>query len=66
MNETQHQGATCLREIQDQVNMDSYTGTLSVMHVTIMENFPINVQIKTESNKYCNDWSYADAKWRRE
>ena len=32
----QHQEATNIREIQFQVTMDNYRGTLNVMHTTIM------------------------------
>ena len=42
MNETQHQGATRLRDIQFQVNMDSYTDTLIVIHATVMDILHIN------------------------
>ena len=37
VNANKHQGETRLREIQFQVNMDSYTVTLSVMHVIVMD-----------------------------
>ena len=36
MKSTQHQGETCLSDIQCQVKMVSYIGTLRVMHVIVM------------------------------
>ena len=51
VNADQHQGETRLRDIQCQVNMDRYTGTLSVIHATVVEILPINSQIKkTKAN----------------
>ena len=40
VNENIHQGETCLRYIQCQGKMHSYTGTLSVIHAIIMYNYP--------------------------
>ena len=39
VNATQHQGGTHPMDIQLQVNMNIYTGTLIVMHATVMEIF---------------------------
>ena len=39
VNATQHQGGTHPIDIQLQVNMDIYTGTLIVMHATVMDIF---------------------------
>ena len=49
VNANIHQGATSLREIQCQENMESYKGTLSVMLATIMELFPTNYQINPKA-----------------
>ena len=46
VNANIHQGATSIREIQCQGNMDSYTYTLSVMNTIVMDTLPINAQIK--------------------
>ena len=40
MNTNIHQGETHLREIQCQVKMESYTGTLSFMNAMFMDIFP--------------------------
>ena len=40
VKKTQHQGETHLREIQCQVKMESYTGTLSFMNAMFMDIFP--------------------------
>ena len=48
VNATQYQGSICLREINYQGKMDSYTGTLSFIHVIVMENLPINTHIKNQ------------------
>ena len=61
-----HQGATRLREIKCQGNMDSYTVTLSVIHAIVMDILPINDQIKTKINLSCNNLSYPYTKWRRD
>ena len=50
VNVAKYQWETHLRDIQFQLNMDSYTGTLIVMYATVMDIFPINDQIKIESN----------------
>ena len=39
MNANKHQGSTHPKEIQLQGNMDSYTGTLSVIRATVMDIF---------------------------
>ena len=46
-NKNLHQGATSLRDIQYQGNMDSYTGTLSAFYATIMDNFQINAHVNS-------------------
>ena len=41
----QHQEATYIKKIQFQGDMDSYAGTLSALHATVMEKIPIHAQI---------------------
>ena len=48
VNANQHQGATRLREMQFQVNMDSYIGTLIYLHAIAMENFLINAHTTSQ------------------
>ena len=50
-NENLHQGATSLRDIQYQGNMDSYTGTISIMHAIVMDILPINDQINNQKHQ---------------
>ena len=50
VNVAKYQWETHLRDIQFQLNMDSYTGTMIVMYAIVMDIFPINDQIKIESN----------------
>ena len=41
-----HHGATSLREIQCQIRIYSYTGTLNVMRAIVVDIFLINDQVK--------------------
>ena len=49
VNIDQQQEATHLSEIQWQVEMYSYTGTLHAFHATVMDTFPINSQINNQN-----------------
>ena len=55
VNANQHQGETRLKKIQRQGNIDSNRGTLSAIHATVMDIFPISTHhIPGLGKIFCN------------